>query len=475
MNDIDKCTARINWERGLYVTSQHFQFVEQRDVLNDQAIFNQFPFYWGISDFEYDKQSFNDDNTFCIEHALIYFKSGTRVRIPENAKTEPFHFKKLKKENNAIDVWVGIYKVKDNLSFYKENKEKLITSEKKTLEDENTGNKDVIELKYWNVKLILCARNDRSDVEKYEKSGYELLKIGEIIKKEDENLIEFNNPKFSDYIPPIISIKNSNTFLKSLKKMVDKCKHEQKELAKEKQYNPTDVIKHLQFQTVFTAFNVLNQLYKSKNIHPYTVYIELVRIFSEILSFNQSDIAIKEYDHDNLKDMMNQFSNLIDCISNWNDPPYKDFHFKHTNDKLLCNITKRALEKEFGDNFIIYLCVNKENCKEEENYHTIFKLAPEDKMEKLKNDGCSGIRRDVEEKHIQEELLPPMNSNQQIAYFKLSNDDENWNGLSEDNQLQLLIRKEDFKKNFSIKYKLDEIIKIVFMSVYKKKNYILKD
>jgi len=430
---MERCTARINWKTGLYVTSQHFQLLEQREIFNEQNNSKNNSFHWGIRNLEYDKELF-EENKFLINKATIYFKNGTHITIPDNAKMgTSVSFEDSLEKDDEINVEVGIKNIVNNDSFLNVDNKDFFTICNKKIKDENDNSEKVVELKMWSVKVFFSQKNSETKA-----NDYEILKIGEITKKNKDKSIYNNN-----YIPPIVRVSDHETFINLFNDICKQLEKNQDNLFRKKCSNPHEILNIIRLQSVNKAIGILDQLYQERNnIHPFQVYIELIRIVSDLQTFSPKPIDKIEYKHDDLKNSMDTLTKEIERHLSWKGLSYTPKYFVFENEKLVCHITKEMLSKEFNNSYELYLCIDEDLISDIENIRGYLKyesiiLSPLNETKYNLEHRLDGIKREKIENVPYDFPQKGSHNKNKNVYLKLESSDKNWNELSNNNPLEI--------------------------------------
>ncbi|QMT61523.1 type VI secretion system baseplate subunit TssK [Legionella sp. PC997] len=106
----------IDWEHGLFLQPQHFQYTE----LNQHYIHSQFlryitPFFWGFTDLVVNEKSLKS-GIFDVEKMAFFLPTGEFVEIDVNAKFLPRSFiSDWPANTNSLKVYIGVKELSKNI------------------------------------------------------------------------------------------------------------------------------------------------------------------------------------------------------------------------------------------------------------------------------------------------------------------------------------------------------------------------
>ncbi len=104
---------------------------------------------------------------------------------------------------------------------------------------------------------------------------------------------------------------------------------------------------------------VLRQLLNAQRIHPFQIYLELIRLIGEMVAlYPDMDVTIPTYDHDNLTKVMDAVIKLVEqMIEGGVVVDYIHRRFEIERDQRTCRIDKEWLDPEHGSTVQTYLCI----------------------------------------------------------------------------------------------------------------------
>ncbi len=266
--------ARVRWEMGQTLLPEHFVELEE-SLLAHMAVrhlIQGLPYY-GIAQLSYN-EALLKEGVFSITSLLMIMRSGVLISIPGNASVSPFNL------NVPGEAKIPLYL--HLLMDEKKNQEKSFISE--SIEEE-------IPKVYY--KLVLSTEQNVPDTK-------ETLKIAEF-EKTPEGIWDFSK----SFIPSLLQI-GPNPFLKEELKELDQTL----ELF---QYNLTlDAASYLSGESLYSVKQCLKNVFHIRrlianlnhqiHIHPYFLYEELKRLYTEICFYKNTtpDDIIEPYNHDEL-------------------------------------------------------------------------------------------------------------------------------------------------------------------------------
>jgi type VI secretion system protein ImpJ len=294
-------TANVNWYDGMLLLPQHFQHSDRSLTATIEDQLKCQPFHWGIQELDIDRNAFSDSQIFSISKAKLRMESGVWIDIPGNAHADFVTFREYSYQNDeAIPVWLGITR-QDTEESYKIGSIPLETSE-----DLNQS-----------FEIPICRRQVTIFFEEPSRE-YESMKIGEIKRATYSNMPVFNET----YIPPLLDINSSRHLNEKLDSLVlalqDQSgilRHKTSKPSFFKQNDVMSIIKGFTKAQVETnSWMQLSQYSKTKSLHPYVLYLELLRLWSNLVLFDDPTElnSVPEYQHGKLS---NIFDYLFQSIS----------------------------------------------------------------------------------------------------------------------------------------------------------------
>ncbi|KPA19401.1 type VI secretion protein [Candidatus Magnetomorum sp. HK-1] len=375
-------TANINWHEGMLLLPQHFQLSDQSllATLGDQM--KAQAYHWGILEINIDQNALTESHIFSVEKVKLRMESGIWVDIPGNSYADDESFRQYPYDNDkAISIWLGIHR-QENSEAYKADSLPLFEQNSSEQEFEIQVSRRVVKIFFEEPS-----------------SEFESIKIGEINRAQNSDMPVFNEK----YIPPLLNY-NTNRFLKeklnhlvlSLKDHSDILRYK---ISNPNFYQKNDTMIALksfsQAQIETSSWLILSQMTETekfntaqvrekKTLHPYVLYIELLRLWGSLIIFQQSEMEVMpQYQHDRLSDT---FGPLFKSLNNLLDQEKKSNievrEFVNSNNRWLCRIEREWLYEDSR----FYISINTERLKNPDaDYLTKqgVKIAPKSQIDNL--------------------------------------------------------------------------------------------
>jgi len=351
----------IHWHEGVFLRPHIFQLQNRKEILSEFEKVSQNPYWWGISEIKIDKELLKKPlYSFRIKEAKIRLLDGTWLNIHENAYAQEKSFSddvKTIENEGFLSVWIGIKKINSNEpvahDFGKESigKPRPFIIREITIPDENTGkNQQKVKVRLWNVHTFF----------KKPDSNFSAIKIGELTRSSNMNdQFDFNQ----SFIPPLLKL-GASTYLKNklyniAVQLINQSQTLQRDyIEKQKKLSsdPVEVLSELQRMQIASSFGlVLHQMHSMDELHPWQVYLELVRLAGSLIAISpDTRLDIPPYDHDKIFHVMDRvFNNINTMLKTSSIPDYITKPFEFEGDRRLCHIEKEWLDNDCP----FYLCI----------------------------------------------------------------------------------------------------------------------
>ena len=309
---------KVVWYEGMKLDPHHFQ---QADRYNQYFINTKFrllnPGFWGVKEMLIDSASLAGGSFGFVQCSGI-MPDGFSFNMPENdplPKSRNFEelfdataeklevFLVLPSENTSgnncqIDESANINNSRFNLQNFE-------------MPDYNTG---------MNMRSVGIARpNFQFKFGDESLEDFSSIKIGEIERTSDG---KYNMDK--NYIPPSLSVSNSEVLQDLVRQLLSALVSKSKELRQQTtiqkpELSLTQVEILLMLQTINSFTPLLNYYYQSQNIHPENLYILLLNLAGQLSTYSNMGIKTSEfpaYDHKHLNEVFTQVINEINVMLN---------------------------------------------------------------------------------------------------------------------------------------------------------------
>jgi len=309
---------KVVWYEGMKLDPHHFQ---QADRYNQYCINTKFrllnPGFWGIKEMLIDTAALAG-GTFGFVQCQGIMPDSLSFNMPENDPLpKSRNFEELfDATSEKLDVYLALPSENPSGNNCQINQENSINNTRFNLQnselpDYNTG---------INIRSVGIARpNFQFKFGDESLEDFSSIKIGEIARTSDG---KYNMDK--NYIPPSLSVSNSEVLQDLVRKLLSALVSKGKELRQQTtiqkpELSLTQVEILLMLQTINSFTPLLNYYYQSKNIHPENLYILLLNLAGQLSTYSNMGIKTSEfpaYDHKHLNEVFNQVINEINVMLN---------------------------------------------------------------------------------------------------------------------------------------------------------------
>lgn len=315
---------KIHWNEGMFLRPQHFQtadFLISKEIAILGNTLSQFG--WGFKKLIIEEQSL-ENYRFVVSSFLARMPNGTIVMGPEDGPIPILDLKKAFENSTKLTIYLAVPQDSQSSTLSSKSPPKWNVEERELL-DENTGtNPEVIQV---------CSLNFRFLLESEDTIGYIKIPIATLEKTSSGQ----GYPCLSaGMIPPLISA-DIWPFLKTdiLALLYDRICRKLDLLSIQLPSvgltsTETGRFAFLQLQALGEAKTTLFPLLNTRDIHPYTLYLELCRIIGKIGFFSPARVPPEPplYDHENLgKTFLKIRIILEDLLNLVVEPEYKERAF----------------------------------------------------------------------------------------------------------------------------------------------------
>jgi type VI secretion system protein ImpJ len=311
---------KVHWQEGLLLLPHHFQ-ADFRRVDNELATagLHAHAYGWGLLGLEVNEEQLRSNYTFELRTCRLRLADGLLMDIPGNATAPARSFREIiARVRGAVEVFLGV-------PCFVEGRPNVFSEEYRgvpgqappryyvrteNIPDENDGsNVQPLDVRYYNARLFFSNEDT---------GGYDVVKIAEVVLHPQEG-----TPIISqEYVPPLLSL-DAGPWLK----------HEIQELfflLSAKNHVLTSLVSQnrgaLDFKSQEALTNFLKaratlgstleleRLLAAPNLHPYTVYLALLRLAGEVMLFHPAGLGAfrpPPYRHDDLRSSFFKLMNAI--------------------------------------------------------------------------------------------------------------------------------------------------------------------
>jgi type VI secretion system protein ImpJ len=362
INDIEAESAEVHWYEGMLLQPHHFQTQRRRlSMVDREKMMHLVSCWWGIADLQINPTALAGFR-IKVDAAVLRLKDGTWLNIPNNAYAEERSFTETTGQlDESVPVWFSVKRAEPNrpqvhaLNETNRGIPRPFVLKENTIVDENSGeNGQVIQSRLWNVQITFGpAPGDQ----------FEAIKVGELVWSSAKQ------PMFNvSYIPPLLNIGASSYLRDRVKNIVVKIRNQatflQGELVSKRislTADPLRVLANLTRLQIMASYSlVLQQLLNMNQTPAFSLYLELVRLFGElIVLYPDTPLDVPAYDHDNLSYVMETVIKLVErMVEGGVVVDYIHRRFEVDGERRFCRIDKEWLDPEPNVRVIAYLCIN---------------------------------------------------------------------------------------------------------------------
>jgi type VI secretion system protein ImpJ len=362
INDIEVESAEVHWYEGMLLQPHHFQTQRRRSSMVDrEKMMHLVLCWWGVADLQINPTALVGFR-IKVDGAVLRLKDGTWLNIPNNAYAEERSFMDITSQlDESIPVWFSVKRAEPNrplvhvLNETNKGIPRPFVLKENTIVDENSGeNGQVIQSRLWNVQITFGPPPG---------DQFEAIKVGELVWSSAKQ------PMFNiAYIPPLLNIGASAYLRDRVKNVVVKIRNQatflQGELVSRRislTNDPIRVLANLTRLQIMASYSlVLQQLLNMNQTPPFSLYMELVRLFGElVVLYPDTPLEVPAYDHDNLWYVMETVIKLVErMVEGGVVVDYIHRRFEVDGERRFCRIDKEWLDPEPNVRIIAYLCIN---------------------------------------------------------------------------------------------------------------------
>ncbi len=309
---------KVVWYEGMKLDPHHFQQADRFNQYNINSRFRLFsPNFWGIREMEIDSAALAG-GTFGFIVCSGIMPDGFSFNMPDNDPLpKSRNFEELfEATSEKLDIFLTLPAENsagnnchlDDSTGYNNSRFNLQNID---IADYNTGT---------NMRSVGIARpNFQFKFGDESLEDFTSLKIGEIARSSDGKFTMDRS-----YIPPALSVANSESLRESMRNLLSALVSKSKELRTQTSIHKpelslTQVEILLMLQTINSFIPLLNYYYQSQNTHPENLYILLLNLAGQLSTYSNMGIKTSEfpsYDHKHLSEVFNQVIDEINQMLN---------------------------------------------------------------------------------------------------------------------------------------------------------------
>ena len=342
----------IHWSEGQFLRPHHLQLFA-REIALDLAgnVERLGPFSWGIERIAI-AESELANFMFSVRELRLRFRDGTTVECPGNAQVEPRGFQEaLARAAGALDVLIGVPRWSEtspNVIGLDEEARPGVRYRVQQIErvDENSGaNPQPIEVRVLAARVFFTGDNT---------DGYDTIRIAQVRRSGTSENLPILAPEFA---PPLLALSAWPLLSNRVADLVQRLAAISRssisalfETGGGKIRASADLLAVLRLQTTTSYALLLKQLLATPGLHPYPVFLELVRLAGDLALFGNlsQTIALPPYDHDNLAPSFGRLIEHVDrLLTDVAAPSFESVRLRLVENRLECALDPRWAEQPF--------------------------------------------------------------------------------------------------------------------------------
>jgi type VI secretion system protein ImpJ len=316
---MEKEHREIMWTEGMFLLPHHLQFANRNvDTKLRQATEHLMPFNWGFRHLEIDAASLKN-YLLAVRSCQVVTENGTQLSMPGNLDLDPRSFKEgLAGSTEFLDVFLGVPMWRpDSPNTMGEGDdggalERRYRMDETEVVDENLGeNPRPLQIKRFRGRIFWSTEDT---------TGYETVQIARI-KMSPSGETTILDP---NYIPPVMDIRAWPPLLAICEDMNNALAMANYALVRDfADREITELLgmpRGLEAAIKMIATNSyvasLGQMCKTPNLHPYLIYLELLRLAATLGLFRgkRTAPAHPDYAHDDLAKCFLGIKEVLDSL-----------------------------------------------------------------------------------------------------------------------------------------------------------------
>ena len=316
---MEKEYRELLWSEGMFLLPQHLQFtMRNMDTKLRQASEHLAPFNWGFKHLEVDTIGLKNFQ-FAVQSCHIIFENGTQLSAPGNLDLDSRSLKENQADGSEyVDVFIGIPSWRPDVSNVVGIGEEGGMLERRwrvdetESADENSGeNSRSLQIKRYQGR-VLWGTEDLVGYDTVQVARVKLSPTGESVTLDP------------DYIPPMLDIRAWTPLMSLCQDVNNGLSMANAALVRD--FSDRDFAELLGIprglEAVLKMMSTngfvasLDQLCKTPNLHPYLIYLEMLRLAATLGVFKgkRTVPAYKSYRHDDLGGCFLSVKAIIDGL-----------------------------------------------------------------------------------------------------------------------------------------------------------------
>jgi len=437
---MEKEYRELFWSEGMFLLPHHFQFAGRNmDTKLRQAAEHVVPFNWGFKHLEIDTASLKN-YLFAVRSCRIIFENGTQLSMPGNLDLDSRSFKEGPAGSaEFLDVFVGIPSWRPDApnTVTEESSEGMLERryriDETEVADESSGeNARLLQIKRYRGR-ILWGTEDLT--------GYDTIQIARVNMSPSGETIGLD-PNFIPAVPDIRAWPPLQAICQDINNGLSMANAALVRDFADRDFTellgiPRGLEAVIKMMATNSHVAGLDQLCKTPNLHPYLMYLELLRLAATLGVFKgkRSVPTFSNYSHDDLGKCFLGIKEVIDgLMDRIGTSTFFQRSFQFRNEQLEVD-----LEDEWvSGNRLLYIGVSGEDSLErlDRNISRLKLCAPSDlaavTQKRLAGVGMQRLRR----------VPATLPERTDTFYFQIMMEGNFWQGIEQDKVIAIAGSKE---------------------------------
>ena len=318
----------VHWSEGLFLQPHHFQANDRHwtEITQTSEQWDH-AYHYGLRDVQISAEAIANQQ-FELRACRARMRDGTLVSVDAGQGLDRVELKEAFAKVTHVQVLLAVPKLKlgrvnvaAGAVAGSEGPPPRYIENRRGVQDESLGGNDQeLAFRELNVRLLLSTQDT---------AGYETLPIAQVRRTGEKE----SAPQLDDsYIPPLLAIDAWPVLARDIVRSIYDILGRKIEVLSEQMANrglsvtdmePGDLERLLMLAEINAAYSVLHVLTFARGVHPFTAYLELVRVVGQLSLFAPArrPPEIPAYDHDDLGRIFRWVKSQIEMLLRYVAPP----------------------------------------------------------------------------------------------------------------------------------------------------------
>lgn len=290
--------APVAWKEGMFMVPQHFQQADRANAHQWDTRFKGIaPYGWGIQTLGFQEGAVRQGRIE-LTNCRAVLPDGLVIDIPTADSAPAARPFSLGTDNKPLDVYLALPAPQARLPTLTRDKDRsdvrFVEREVKIADDYLPDRQQTIRVATKNLQILLGDEPT---------GGKVIFRLGRLVAGPD------GTPQLSPRHPPALVFLSASAWLEQeVRGLVAKADARAQSMATERsrvtgaavEFSQGDILAFWFLHSLNTSLLVLKQLLRQKDIHPYQIFLELLRLAGSLASFESSELSsLQWYDHEN--------------------------------------------------------------------------------------------------------------------------------------------------------------------------------